>query len=199
MDDFAVGFEGVGVLVTADSHRAVLERATLYRPSDGFSRWLPHAEDLQRGGFRTETPAPRCQFSVAALRLVSRWQIVESLLADIELTGGPKVGESFSFFSEVFQKQTEIVMSIGKIRITGEGFLIAVDRFSGTFEIFEQDAEIEVRGCLARCESCGGAVVRLGFAQLSGLMAELAQIQVSVRDVWVDLQCPTVSSLRFFG
>src|SRR6478672_11719333 len=121
-------------------------------------------QEFQRGRFTTQTPSPRCQFSVAALRLVSRWQSVGGLLADIEFTGGPEVGESFCLISEVFQKQTEIVMSIGEIRITGEGFLIAVDRFSGTFEVFEQDAEIEVRGRLARCESCGGAVVRLGFA-----------------------------------
>src|SRR6187399_1072887 len=90
-------------------------------------------------------------------------------------------------------------MSIGEIRITGEGFLITFDRFARTLQVFEQDAEIEVCRWLARCESCGRTVVRLGFVQLSGLVAELSQIEVSVGDLWVDLQRPTVSSLRFFG
>src|SRR5262249_3284410 len=56
---------------------------------------------IQRNGF------------AACFKMATDRGVAMSLLADVELTRGTQVSESCCFVAEIFEQQTEIVMSIG--------------------------------------------------------------------------------------
>src|SRR5207245_3822566 len=116
-----------------------------------------------------------------------------------ELPVGFQMPERRGAFARTLIEPSKIVVRVGGARVRCDRALVRVNRIGGTAEVFEDDAEIERRRRVPGTRAESEPIVRLGGAELPGLVEEPAEIHHRVGVSRIELERSPVGVTRAPG